>query len=118
VVTAAHVIRTFAYTAIRLGLRDGGVIDHPIATSEWRIHPYEDVAVTLLRDIDAEAVEVAVCLRPPATFLGGSAQPPTGPNPEGNPALEAASLAARASQPTGPSEAEPEGDSKNEVTRC
>jgi hypothetical protein len=57
------------------------------------------------RDHDAEPDQLA--LDPPATLLGSSAQPPTGPNPEGNPTLGAGSLAARASQPTAQVETSP-----------
>jgi Restriction endonuclease len=50
--------------------------------------------------------------------LGAVPQPPNGPNPESNPALGAASRPRSSVSTNRPSGAEPEGDSKNEVTHC
>jgi hypothetical protein len=57
VVTAAHVVRTFAFTAVRLSMKDGSVTDHPI--TKWQIHDVEDVAIALLYPVDADLVEVS-----------------------------------------------------------
>jgi hypothetical protein len=57
VVTAAHVVRTFPFTAVRLSLKNGSVTDHPI--TEWQIHDVEDVAIALLYPVDADVVEAS-----------------------------------------------------------
>jgi hypothetical protein len=44
VVTAAHVVRSFAATFIRVSQDDGSVKDEPV--DRWVFHPIEDVAVT------------------------------------------------------------------------
>lgn len=46
VVTAAHVVRTFPFTAVRLSLKNGSVTDHPV--TEWQIHDLDDVAIAPL----------------------------------------------------------------------
>jgi hypothetical protein len=44
VVTAAHVVRSFASTFVRVSQGDGSVKDEPVG--RWVLHPTEDVAVT------------------------------------------------------------------------
>lgn len=56
VVTAAHVVRTFGFTAVRLSRKDGSVEDRPI--DPWTFHDYEDIAVALLHDIDIETTDI------------------------------------------------------------
>lgn len=58
-VTAAHVVRWFAYTAVRLSQKDGSAIDHPIELSDWRFHDTEDLAICLLHSLDASKIEVS-----------------------------------------------------------
>jgi hypothetical protein len=66
VVTTAHVVRTFPFTAVRLSRKDGAVEDRPIES--WTIHGYEDIAVALLRDIDLDVTEINVI--PVDQFIG------------------------------------------------
>ncbi len=44
VVTAAHVVRPFASTHIRLTRRDGGIDDLEVPRDTWVFHPFEDIA--------------------------------------------------------------------------
>jgi hypothetical protein len=57
VVTAAHVVRTFVYTAVRLTLKDGTVEDRAIG--QWEFHDHEDVAVSFLGEIDVDRVDIS-----------------------------------------------------------
>lgn len=67
VVTAAHVVRPFLSTFVRLSRHDGTVTDLQVAAESWVFHPVEDVAVA---PIVLPAAGISLTIVPTTSFVG------------------------------------------------
>ena len=67
VVTAAHVVRPFLSTFVRLSRHDGTVVDLRAPGQSWVFHPVEDVAVAPLV---LPAEEISLTIIPTSSFVG------------------------------------------------
>jgi hypothetical protein len=67
VVTAAHVVRSFNSTFVRVSRKDGSVMDLHVPRGDWVFHWREDIAVALVTLMPSE---VSVTVIPTESFVG------------------------------------------------